>query len=355
MKKYGVLSVLTIVGIIGFSGMAQADLNDGLVAYYPFNGNANDESGNGNDGIVKGAILTEDRFGSANSAYSFDGLDDYIQIDDVNASDWFYNNFSFCAWVNFSNFNSDYPHIFWAEDYNFILHGMGPVYGDQQYHIGFYQQNGYSYSPDNRIGRMDSLSSLNIDNWYFVTIVKNNLDFTMYINAEISTQTSSEHNIVMDGSFMAIGANLHSETPANSTLDGTIDDVRIYNRVLSASEIQELYNEGNAILTISPPSGGYVTTQNFDLTLIAEVDDLSVVGVNNATIDGIDITKFLDKRGIPGTLMTGGETFRYRFFSRFLRRFFGIGTHTLSVTLDLSDDSNVSNAVIWKVKENTEP
>lgn len=108
-------------------------------------------------------------------------------------------------------------------------------------------------------------------------------------------------------------------------------------------------------LAISPPSGDYVTTQNFDLTLIVEADDLSVVGVNNATIDGIDITNFLDKRGIPGTLMTGGETFRYRLFSRFLRRFFGVGVHTLSVTLDLSDDSNVSNSVTWKVKENTEP
>ncbi len=42
MSKYGVLSVLAVAGIIGFSGMAQADLNDGLVAYYPFNGNANE-------------------------------------------------------------------------------------------------------------------------------------------------------------------------------------------------------------------------------------------------------------------------------------------------------------------------
>lgn len=108
-------------------------------------------------------------------------------------------------------------------------------------------------------------------------------------------------------------------------------------------------------LVISPASGDYVTTQNFDLTFIVEADDLSVLGVNNATIDGIDITKFLDKRGISGTLMTGGETFRYRFFSRFLRRFFGVGTHTLSVTLDLSDDSNVSNSVTWVLKENTEP
>ncbi|ETR68891.1 MAG: hypothetical protein OMM_04291 [Candidatus Magnetoglobus multicellularis str. Araruama] len=57
------------------------DLEEGLVAYYPFNGNANDESGNGNHGTVYGAILIEDRFGNKNSAYSFDGIDDYIGLE----------------------------------------------------------------------------------------------------------------------------------------------------------------------------------------------------------------------------------------------------------------------------------
>lgn len=53
---------------------------DSLVGYWPFNGNANDVSGNGNDGTVNGAILTIDRFGNENSAYSFDGVDDFISI-----------------------------------------------------------------------------------------------------------------------------------------------------------------------------------------------------------------------------------------------------------------------------------
>ncbi len=50
-------------------------INDGLVACYPFNGNADDESGNGNHGTVYSAILTDDRFGNMNSAYSFNGND----------------------------------------------------------------------------------------------------------------------------------------------------------------------------------------------------------------------------------------------------------------------------------------
>ena len=54
---------------------------DGLVAYYPFNGNANDESKNENNGKVFGATLTKNRFGQLNSAYYFDGVDDYIKIE----------------------------------------------------------------------------------------------------------------------------------------------------------------------------------------------------------------------------------------------------------------------------------
>ena len=53
---------------------------DGLVGYWPFNGNANDESGNGNNGTVNGATLTNDRDGNENSSYSFDGLNDYISL-----------------------------------------------------------------------------------------------------------------------------------------------------------------------------------------------------------------------------------------------------------------------------------
>ena len=64
-----------------------ASLSEGLVAYYPFNGNANDESGNGNDGTVNGATLTEDRFGNTGSAYGFDGVDDYINKGNLNNID----------------------------------------------------------------------------------------------------------------------------------------------------------------------------------------------------------------------------------------------------------------------------
>ena len=61
----------------------KVNLDSGLVASYPFNGNANDTSGNGNNGTVNGATLTKDRFGNAGKAYSFNGTSDYISVSPI--------------------------------------------------------------------------------------------------------------------------------------------------------------------------------------------------------------------------------------------------------------------------------
>src|SRR6185369_7798425 len=61
-------------------GIQQTTLETGLVASYSFSGNARDESGNGNDGVVHGATLTTDRFGNSNSAYTFNGSSSYIEM-----------------------------------------------------------------------------------------------------------------------------------------------------------------------------------------------------------------------------------------------------------------------------------
>jgi len=73
MKKLIVL----LVSIVFSSVYAYAGINDGLVAYYPFNSNANDESGNGYHGIIYGATLVSARIGNA---YLFNGINNYIEI-----------------------------------------------------------------------------------------------------------------------------------------------------------------------------------------------------------------------------------------------------------------------------------
>ncbi len=71
--------LLAALVFLAVSPRSYADLTYGLLAYYPFNGNANDESGNGNNGTVHGATLTTNKAGNTDSAYSFDGVDDYVE------------------------------------------------------------------------------------------------------------------------------------------------------------------------------------------------------------------------------------------------------------------------------------
>ena len=79
------ITLITLFGLLGCTSKQPsptlcASVCDGLVAYYPFYGDATDKSGNGLDGKVLGATLTKDRTGYPNHAYRFDGKDDYIEI-----------------------------------------------------------------------------------------------------------------------------------------------------------------------------------------------------------------------------------------------------------------------------------
>ena len=73
MKNFILSTAAFFICICTFAQVPSYVPTNGLVGYWPFNGNANDESGNGNNGTVNGATLTSDRFGNANGAYSFNG------------------------------------------------------------------------------------------------------------------------------------------------------------------------------------------------------------------------------------------------------------------------------------------
>ena len=106
MKKLFTFSIL--LACISLSSFAQVIVTNGLVASYPFNGNAYDESSNGNNGTVNGASLTTDRFGNANSAYSFDGVDNYILVGDpIPTSLQIQNEITLEAWIYATQYPTD--------------------------------------------------------------------------------------------------------------------------------------------------------------------------------------------------------------------------------------------------------
>ena len=98
-----------IMTLILMPMMAWASLTDGLVAYYPFDGNANDASGNGNHGVVHGATPTTDRFGNANSAYGFNGDDcGYVEVPNSTGLQCITRAITISAWIRPSKWTGEY-------------------------------------------------------------------------------------------------------------------------------------------------------------------------------------------------------------------------------------------------------
>src|SRR5882724_9460321 len=104
MKQINLLLGTVITCALLVSVQAQTQFTNGLVAYYPFNGNANDASGNGNNGTVTSAALAADRFGNPNSAYAFDGVSSLITVPDSPALR-ITNDITVTCWVSFSQTN----------------------------------------------------------------------------------------------------------------------------------------------------------------------------------------------------------------------------------------------------------
>ncbi len=100
-------SILVILFSLFAFSFIQAQIPDhvptnGLVGWFPFNRNANDASGNGNNGIVTGATLTSDRFNIPNAAYSFNGISDMILVKGLTDSlrfDYLIDDYSVVLWV----------------------------------------------------------------------------------------------------------------------------------------------------------------------------------------------------------------------------------------------------------------
>ncbi|GAH51929.1 unnamed protein product, partial [marine sediment metagenome] len=149
---------------------------DGLVAYYPFNGNANDESGNGNNGNVYGTTLTEDRFGNPNSAYSFDGVDDYVNVMNLPITD----GVTVGAWVKGASFDS--------QDY------MDPVVSQHGFLSGFELRVGDGHAVMIvTTGGVHSIADagqvLAVNEWYHLAGTYDGNELKIYVNGVLKKAT----------------------------------------------------------------------------------------------------------------------------------------------------------------------
>jgi hypothetical protein len=221
---------------------------EGLVAYYPFNGNANDEGGNENHGVVYGATLTENRFGNPASAYSFDG-NDYINIgqlpqlnnaNGITVSCWIFKTSSnrvegFVGKWRSSQF-SDNVFLLYNGEQSYLNNGSFVVQTQTSSQLNHPWATG--------------VGSVQEHSWVHITGVWSNIDgqsalFKNGMAESYSVQESSINQLLnTNTAFPAVIGNWGNQWGSNYYMRGKIDDVRIFNRALTEEEIQALYHEG---------------------------------------------------------------------------------------------------------------
>lgn len=194
------------------------------IASFPFNGNAEDESGNGNDATVYGAALTTDRFGNTDAAYSFDG-DDYIQTPvDSNTLP-----ISFSVWFKASSVSGDRSIVdsdVWNHSGHSLIIGWWNHDGDL--HIEYHDTS------------IDSDFPVSVDTWYHAVVCFSD-SIWLYVDGAQVGPAVEYPAVTLDGDNFRFGRHNAADPQWYS---GVIDDVRFYDEVLTADDVQELYTEG---------------------------------------------------------------------------------------------------------------
>lgn len=234
-------SVLTaaLVCLAFCAGEGRADLSAGLVAYYSFSNNANDASGNGNDGTVYGANWTA--AGAIGSGLIFDGSEDYVLIPNAPSQQMTTNQLTLSAWIRLDEDVERQARIICKQQDNPIAWGL-EVFGA-----------GYSGATGNQLCFHDSDGStyrnhlsptyLNPGQLYHVAVTDDAGLVTLYIDGQEDLLSVGGFGIPsLIAAPIKIGAtNDPSTFPSEYFFfDGLIDEVRVYDRVLSATEIEEL-------------------------------------------------------------------------------------------------------------------
>jgi len=227
------------------TGTAGWDLlpKDLYIAYYPFNGNPNDESGNGYNGTVYGATLTDGVKGNTNTAYSFSKATSNNYIDMARAATT--NEITITVWFRRSDTTDGW-----------IINNRtsASTVAQAEYQLYFYQGANLAFSLWNSNGDIttttfSSVLNSTTDTWTFASITVNSSGVVNVYKNAVLDGTGILSGAINTGSlFTRIGKPgwMNSLSPTELNFNGSIDNIRIYGKALSIEEILTIYNEEKA-------------------------------------------------------------------------------------------------------------
>ena len=200
---------------------------EGLVAWYPFNGNANDESGNGYDGATQNVEPTLDRFGNENAAYEFDGESSYVFVE----SDFDSNERSACLWVRASSIENS---LVYDTDHNNLEFGL-TQFGCGSFGSAFGIGVGHPGGENTYFNQ-----TATIDTWYMLAFTRNADSTKYYFNGNLEhTVENANFSSVSGAAGTWIGVRRGA---GDRFFNGCIDDIGIWTTALSDEQITALYN-----------------------------------------------------------------------------------------------------------------
>ena len=216
---------------------------NGLVAYYPFNGNANDESGNGNNGTVNGSTLITDRFGKSSSAYSFNGTNNSIVVPNSSTLNFSDNKLSISFWLKMPNYPTSETHI--ITKYSGVgtttTGFMVVAYTDTATFVYRYAEaattGGWGWA------EMPMLNLPAFNSWFHVVTTTDTGYDKLYINGILKASNPTKHNFNIGANNESLRFGIGPPQNPRSYYNGAMDDIRIYNRALTPAEVTALYNE----------------------------------------------------------------------------------------------------------------
>ena len=257
-------------------------LQDGLVGYWSFDGpdvagvTAYDRSGQGNTGtLTSGPTRAIGRIGQA---LSFDGSDDLVSVSDSNSLD-LTTDLTIGAWVRSKNLPAtNVDRVVAKED-------VGSV-GTNSYGFGVLTSGKLRFTIFG-VEDIDDTGSRTVstNQWFHILVAHTGTSYKFYIDGVLNSDLTNTNNPTANALTLLIGRRGSDIGGHFEFFDGLIDDVRIYNRVLSPDEIKRLYKIG-ATFKINKPSNvglgnGLVGYWTFDGPDMAGVTAYDRSGQNN--------------------------------------------------------------------------